>query len=537
MLSQPTSAGGPWRRSPWFWAALLVMVLFAGLIVRYHHPGTGWTSLISIGSKMEKHRVDALVQTGPHIVEGSHGYDGQFYVQLALHPLLRSAELEPAIDDPAYRARRMLMPWAAWLLGAGQPAWIVQAYALLNPLCWLLLAVLLWRWLPPVNADNFLRWAGVLGSHGVCMSVRHSLTDAPSLLLLAAAMCWWEGQRHKPAVVALAAATLTKETAVLAGVLWAQPPLRGWRQCGRLALIGGLVIAPLALWLGYVRWRFGATPGEEGLNNFTLPLAGLAGKWAETLGEIRREGWSRYNFPTLLTVAALSVQLAFFLFRWRWREAWWRVGGVFAVLGLFVSQPVWEGHPGAATRVLLPMMLAFNLLVPRGRRWLPVLLAGNLSLVAGVLEFHPPRANLVYFHGEPALAGRQTFAVGEGWYLPELKGWQTRRWARQSAGLELRNNADEPVAVQLKVRLSALSARQLKLQLNGAPVWSAGLTAEAQWLRSPPLELRPGVNRLEFVTDSPAEKPAQGDERELSFCVWELAVEVRPAAADLPARD
>jgi len=514
------------------------MALFLGLIACYHHPGTGWSSLISIGADIGKPKTTTLNRVQHHVQEGSYGYDGQFYVQLALHPRLDSPELESAIDDPAYRARRMLMPWMAWLLGAGQPDWIVQSYALLNVGCWLIFAVVLWRWLPPVNAGNFLRWAGILFSHGVCMSVRHSLTDAPSLLLLALGMLWWEKQHRRSAIGAIAAATLAKETAILAGVLWADSRPSGWRWWGRLALVGGLIIAPLLLWMGYVRWRFGGIPGEEGLGNFALPLAGLLGKWSDTLGEIRQVGWSQYNFVTLLTVVALTVQLLFFLFRWRWREAWWRVGAVFAILGLIVAQPVWEGHPGAATRVLLPMMLAFNLLVPRARRWLPVLLAGNLSIAASVVEFSPPRANLLYYKGEPELIVLQSYAQGEGWYLPELKGWQTRRWTLQTAELDLHNGADKPIALLITAQLSALSPRQLELRLNGGPVWQVALTEEIKSHQLPVLVLPPGPNRLEWVSDIPAQRPAEGDERELSFCVWGLVLQVQSLPPEnSPARD
>ena len=514
------------------------MGLFLGLIARYYHPGTGLSSLISIGADIGKSKITALNQVQHHEQEGSYGYDGQFYVQLALHPLLDSPELESAIDDPAYRARRMLMPWMAWLLGAGQPDWIVQSYALLNVACWLILAVVLWRWLPPVNADNFLRWAGVMFSHGVCMSVRHSLTDGPSLLLLALGMLWWEKQHRRSAIGAIAAAALAKETAILAGVLWADSRSNGWRWWGRLALIGALIIAPLLLWMGYVRWRFGGVPGEEGLGNFALPLAGLLGKWSDTLGEIRHAGWSQYNFVTLLTVVALTVQLMFFLFRWQWCEAWWRVGAVFAILGLMVAQPVWEGHPGAATRVLLPMMLAFNLLVPRARRWLPVLIAGNLSIAASVVEFSPPRANLLHYKGEPALVVRQSYTQGAGWYLPELKGWKTRRWTLQTAELDLHNGADKPIALRITAQLSALSPRQLEMRLNGEPVWQVALTQEIKSHVLPVFVLPPGPNRLKWVSDVPAQRPAEGDERELSFCVWGLVLQVQSLPPEnSPARD
>jgi len=43
-------------------------------------------------------------------VAGSNGYDGQFYIQIALDPLLRGAKLQQVLDAPAYRARRILAP-------------------------------------------------------------------------------------------------------------------------------------------------------------------------------------------------------------------------------------------------------------------------------------------------------------------------------------------------------------------------------------------------------------------------------------------
>mgnify|MGYP000594290207 CR=1 FL=1 len=68
---------------------------------------------------------------------------------LALYPTLDNPELEKAIDNLPYRAKRILLSWTAWLLGGGQPFWIVHLYPLLNVACWLILAWLLWRWFPP----------------------------------------------------------------------------------------------------------------------------------------------------------------------------------------------------------------------------------------------------------------------------------------------------------------------------------------------------------------------------------------------------
>ena len=46
---------------------------------------------------------------------------GQFYVQLALDPLLRDPAIEQALDNFPYRSRRILFSWTAFLLDLGQP--------------------------------------------------------------------------------------------------------------------------------------------------------------------------------------------------------------------------------------------------------------------------------------------------------------------------------------------------------------------------------------------------------------------------------
>ena len=51
-------------------------------------------------------------------------YDGQFYAQLALDPLLRNPAIDRALDQPPYRARRILFSWTAWLAGFGRPWWV-----------------------------------------------------------------------------------------------------------------------------------------------------------------------------------------------------------------------------------------------------------------------------------------------------------------------------------------------------------------------------------------------------------------------------
>ena len=86
------------------------------------------------------------------------------------------------MDLAPFRARRILFSWTAYALGLGRPAWILEAYALQNVVAWLMLALLLTRWLPPAAPVAALAlWIACLFSHGLLWSVRFALLDGPSL--------------------------------------------------------------------------------------------------------------------------------------------------------------------------------------------------------------------------------------------------------------------------------------------------------------------------------------------------------------------
>ncbi len=511
----------------WRLLSLAGIVFFACLVARFYDSDTGFTSLISIGSKMRPSLVTDLRAVPHYEYEDSYGYDGVYYVQIALHPTLNDPELSQGVDNLHYRAKRILLSWTAWAVGLGRPEWVVQAYPLLNIFCWLGLACLLWRWLPPDSLNNVLRWAGVMFSHGVCMSVRHSLVDGPSLLLTALAVMLWEKNRRSGAVGVLAAAILTKETSLLAGVLFAEPPPRGWRWWLRTVGFGLLAAIPLVVWLVCLHLRLGPAH-ESGFNNFTWPLAGLAQKWGVVAAELVRYGRVEEQVLALLTTLALTVQIGFFVSRFWPREIWWRVGVVFAGLGFFVSQPVWEGYPGAATRVLLPMTLAFNILVPRGRRWLLVLLAGNLSVFAAIAEFHPPSREFYRLAGEKRLKAAVSVQRGAGWYQSETDGRITWRWARQHAQLQLTNHSAEPVEITMSCSLSGITNRHFGFRVNGNQIWDTPLLRTARPHRFPPFILPPGTTTLEFATDQAVMRQNNMDPRELSQCVYNLVITVAP---------
>ena len=62
-------------------------------------------------------------------------------------------------------------------------------------------------------------------------------------------------------------------------------------------------------------------------------------------------------------------------------SAWWRVGIAYAGLMSIAGASVWDGHPGAITRVVLPLTVAFNMVVLREARFWPLVVAGNLPVL------------------------------------------------------------------------------------------------------------------------------------------------------------
>jgi len=518
----------------WRWRfrfAYLVLVLtFLGLVARFHVPGTGFTSLLSIGAKSDERVVPRLRAVPHYAIEDSWGYDGTYYVQLALHPWLDEPEqLKQSIDNPSYRARRILPSWAAWALGLGRAEWIVHIFALLNVGVWLALAWLLLRWLPPDNAGNLLRWAGILFSHGMCMSVRNSLADAPGLLLVALMVAALERGRKPSAMVALGAALLTKETSLLAGTALIPPRGSGRRAWVVAASWGALAILPFAAWLGYVRWQLGANH-DAGLGNFTLPLVGLGEKLATVVSELRA-GYIESQFVgSLLVMVALVTQTAFFLLHREPKKMWWRIGASFAVLMLFIAEPVWEGYPGAATRVLLPMMLAFNLLVPRGRRWLAVLALGNLSAIVGVNEFNAPPHESFMVSGERAVRTQIKWERGSGWYGAEGDGRRQWRWSSGPGRLRLTNASKESVTVRLSGEVAALKPTQVMIRAGDAVLWSGPVAVQREVFETALFLIPANAGQeIEFSAEVAGVQHANGDERVLAFAVYDVDIAVARA--------
>lgn len=363
---------------------LLTAGVFLVAVGQFREPVNGFTRFIWFGEQFQD-RVLPAVKAVPHHVHEQSGYDGQFYAQLALEPLLRNPDLATALDSFPTRARRILLSWTAFIAGFGRPAWVLQAYALQNVAFWLALGVLLTRWLPPVDVRRWLAWCGCLFGQGATASVVLALTDLPSVCLIAAGFAAAESGRVMLSAGILGLGGLARETnlAAAAGYDW----IMSWTAHGlfRNIAAAAVIVAPLVLWLLYMQSILGPAvwPVEEG--NLVGPFGGLVRYAQVSVRELQLNGWRGSPVvPGLFAIGGLIVQASYLVWRAEWQRPWWRVGMAFAALMVLLPYPVYEGNPGASMRVLLPMTVAFNVMLPQSRWFWPLFVAGNASIVQGL---------------------------------------------------------------------------------------------------------------------------------------------------------
>ena len=177
---------------------------------------------------------------------------------------------------------------------------------------------------------------------------------------------------------------------------------RHWRDLAALAARGLVAVLPFVAWFFYVRSVFPPV-GASDAANFASPFSGYLSKWEFTIAQLQSSGWwgswARFNLAALVS---LTVQAGFLLARREWGSPWWRAGAAYCALLPFLSYPVWEGDPGAIMRVVLPMSVAFNILVVRSRWFWPLVDRGQ--------PHGPPR----HAHAQRALARDDVVAWRRG---------------------------------------------------------------------------------------------------------------------------
>ncbi|HEY1791399.1 MAG TPA: hypothetical protein VGG34_00660 [Opitutaceae bacterium] len=515
-------------------ACLAAAAVFLHAILAFRVPDKAMTALVAFGALNHERYLPELKAADHVEIPHSQGYDGQWYAEIAMHPRIDAA-LGRSVDALPYRGRRILFEWTAWLAGGGNPERALRAYAVQNIACWFLLGLLLLRWFPARSWGNVLRWAAVLFSFGLIFSVTRALLDGPGLLLIAAGMALLESGRPWAAAAVMGIGGLGKEIDVIGAAALQPGSGRGPRRWSTWAVQVVVAVLPLALWAACVR-SWAGTYENLGARNFSVPFAGLGDKLASTVSGLVANGG---GFPTIaeldaLVLVGLLAQFSFFAFRIRWREAWWRVGAGFAALLPFLGDSVWQDTPSAAARVLLPMTLAFNVLVPGGARWLPLLVIGNLGILATPELLRAPNRVPESYVVEGPRALRLNPRTGhevdvsfgaENWWKPEGDTTDFWRWSRGDGIVTVRNPQPFAVVADITFGLATPVERRASVSIGGRPAWRGVVKPSMdnpEEIRG--VRLAPGDTVLLFRSDDPAAVAGPSDTRLITFSVRDLTV-------------
>jgi hypothetical protein len=369
------------------WRALIVHVAAIGVLLsavaRYYDSSNGFTALIGFGGKQAASVVPAIRDLPHSVMRGTSGYDGQYYAQMAVDPLLKHPLTDSAMDEAPLRARRILLSWTAYVLGFGRPGWILQVFALQNVFAWIALTFVLRRWFAMTTPRGLALWLATVFSAGLLWSIRFALLDGPSLLLISLAVASIESGRRWLAACICGIAGLARETNVLSLSALTDPA--EWTSARLIARQVGLVLlalVPLAIWFDYIHAIYRSeifTSGET----LARPLAGALWRTHVALEQLG-DGAYKPAAMTCAMVAAFGTQVGFLVARPRWKEPWWRIGIAYAALLPLLGQPLWTGTPPTVIRVELPLLVAFNVGlrgVSRADAFWLLLACGNLSLL------------------------------------------------------------------------------------------------------------------------------------------------------------
>lgn len=522
------------RRSPHLFhrlAYVATIALFLAICAQFYVPGKGFTYLIMFGGKESARYIPKLRAIEHYEQEDSYGYDAQYYAQIAMRPWLSNRALGAAVDSLPYRARRILFCWTAYVLGWGDAERALHIFSVQNIFCWLALAAVMLRWFPANSWENFLRWFCVLFSFGLCFSVRGALVDGPSLLLIAIGVLLAEKGRPWWSAALLGVAGLGKETNIMAAVAL---PWSGATFRDRLSAVlrASIVLLPLMVWM-LVLWLWLGSSGDAGHRNFDWPFVAYATKWVQTIEQWKTEGMGSVATWSVLMLVAMTVQWMFFILRPRWQDPWWRLGATYALLMTVLGNAVWEGYPGAASRVLLPMTLAFNIVLPRGRSWWwVVFVLGNLTVLFSSDTLKPPGRESFRLSGSTALTvsptGRMLDARFDDaeWFAPERSRLEYWRWSRGPASVTFDNPQEFPVMADVTLALKSNDERKVTILVGDVVVWTGHLDRELQKVKIRKVRLEPGATVWKFETDRPAELPVNGDPRKMAFSLRNLKVRV-----------
>jgi len=356
------------RRPAIFALAAVLGVWLWQLATVHFNYSANWTALFC--TSPEWPRPAFLASENVYTLPGS-GYDGQMYHFVAHDPWITRGALT-AIDDPALRYRRILVPALAWAVALGRDSAIHAAY-LAVILGFVFLGVF-WLARAMVIQGRHPAWSLMFVLMPATLVSIDRMTVDVGLAALTVGFVLYCENRWKVLPI-LACAALTRETGLLLTAGYAVF-LLSRRRFGDL-LGAGASALPAILWYVYVR---GHTPPEPP-DRFSslIPLAG----WIERVAHpvvYPLPHWpalvaTEMDYVALAGVALMLGHAVWIAWQRRWNA---RVAAiyVFAAAIIFIgSRSVWEDAFGYG-RVATPLLV---LLAAEDAR--PRLAVGPVALI------------------------------------------------------------------------------------------------------------------------------------------------------------
>jgi hypothetical protein len=352
--------------------------------------------VVAVGLLSYDGHVSRFVHAGTYFVVARHGlvrqpgagYDGQFVYRLSLAPLdVRTVAHGIRFDTPL-RTQRIGLPLLAWLLAGGGHAAAVPA-ALLGINIASLTAIAGMGGMIAGRAGRQPAWGALLAAPaGLQFSLLHDLTEPLEIALLLAGLLLLWADRYAASAGALAAAALTRETALLLVAAVALPRLRQLVRDRRPARHDAVWLTPVVVWLAwqaYIAAATGASPlGRGGRDNVGLPLAGAV-DFARSLPHAAWHHWPLFTVQLVFVVVLVVMAVPGI------REAQAPVPLALLLYGLFslcVTEIVWSGWDDL--RFLIEPMVLLTVVLLLGRRrlsWFAGAAAAVWALSLGLNRF------------------------------------------------------------------------------------------------------------------------------------------------------
>ncbi len=248
------------------------------------------------------------------VLKNSSGYDGQFYYRLALDPFTsKRTDFGITLDIPSFRHQRILYPFMAWALSAGNAGLVPWTMLLINYSAFCLLG-----WLGGAFAQTFKRhalWGFFLPLYPASLlSLTRDLVELLEVSLLVSSLLLLRRGKHLWGAILLTLAILTKESALLvagaAMMIYFIGRLRGNKDLIRWYYFT-LPIATFLLWQTtlLINWR--EIPVLSGKMNIGIPFSGFISFLIDASSF--QTPLQRRSFPEVILLLAFALGVIYLI--------------------------------------------------------------------------------------------------------------------------------------------------------------------------------------------------------------------------------